>query len=136
MKTYIELSLTALLAVLIYEKPKSLIYFAHHTLGKLVLIGMVFIMAKYYGINAGIIASLITIVLFEHIREDFKNAKKKSSQKEGFAIINGKNEKNNYEISKTDILGLDRDLKMNAIRSFNSSSQEYRQCGKSNPFPK
>jgi len=134
MKTYIELSLTALLAVLIYEKPKSLIYFAHHTLGKLVLIGMVFIMAKYYGINAGIITSLITIVLFEHIREDFKNAKK--SQKEGFAMINGKKESLNYEISKTDILGLDRDLKMTAIRSFNSSSQEYRQCGKPSPFPK
>jgi hypothetical protein len=134
MKTYVELSLTALLAVLIYEKPKSLVYFAHHTLGKLVLIGMVFIMAKYYGINAGIITSLITIVLFEHIREDFNNAKK--SQKEGFAVINGKNESLNFEISKTDILGLDRDLKMNAIRLFNASSQESGRCGKSNPFPK
>jgi|TARA_B110000495_G_C23009361_1_gene596824 hypothetical protein len=136
MKTYIELSLTALLAVLIYEKPKSLIYFAHHTLGKLALIGMVFLMAKCYGINAGILTSLITIVLFEHIREDFNNVKKKSLQKEGFAVINGKMEKKNYEISKTDILGLDRDLKMTAIRSFNSSSQEYRHCGKSSPFPK
>ena len=134
MKTYVELSLTALLAVLIYEKPKSLVYFAHHTLGKLVLIGMVFIMAKYYGINAGILTSLITIVLFEHIREDFNNAKK--SQKEGFAVINGKNESLNFEISKTDILGLDRDLKMNAIRLFNASSQESGRCGKSNPFPK
>ena len=134
MKTYVELSLTALLAVLIYEKPKSLVYFAHHTLGKLVLIGMVFIMAKYYGINAGIITSLITIVLFEHIREDFNTAKK--SQKEGFAVINGKNESLNFEISKTDILGLDRDLKMNAIRLFNASSQESGRCGKSNPFPK
>ena len=134
MKTYVELSLTALLAVLIYEKPKSLVYFAHHTLGKLVLIGMVFIMAKYYGINAGILTSLITIVLFEHIREDFNNAKK--SRKEGFAVINGKNESLNFEISKTDILGLDRDLKMNAIRLFNASSQESGRCGKSNPFPK
>jgi hypothetical protein len=134
MKIYIELGLTALLAVLIYEKPTQLLHLAHNTLGKILLMAIVLLIAKYHGINAGIISALIVIVLFEHVKEDFSI--KKSSKKEGFAVINGKLEKKNFEVSKKDMVGFDRDLKISAIRSFNASSQESGRCGKSTPFPK
>jgi len=63
MKTYVELGLAALLAVLVYEKPKFLTNATNTTLGKVVMIVTVGLLAKLYGINAGILAAIIMIAL-------------------------------------------------------------------------
>ena len=56
MKTYVELGLAALLAVLIYEKPAFLVNMANSTLGIVVMIVTVAVLAKQFGINAGLLA--------------------------------------------------------------------------------
>ena len=55
MKTYVELGLAALLAVLIYEKPAFLVNIANSTLGIIVMIVAVGVLAKQFGINAGVV---------------------------------------------------------------------------------
>ena len=69
MKTYVELGLAALLAVLVYEKPAFLVQMANSTLGILVMIVLVGIVAKQFGINAGLLGSVILILLLESHRE-------------------------------------------------------------------
>ena len=54
MKTYVELGLAALLAVLVYEKPAFLVNMANSTLGIVVMIVTVAVLAKQFGINAGL----------------------------------------------------------------------------------
>ena len=63
MKTYVELGLAALLAVLVYEKPAFLVQMADSTLGILVMIVLVGVVAKQFGINAGLLGSVILILL-------------------------------------------------------------------------
>ena len=69
MKTYVELGLAALLAVLVYEKPTFLIKMTNSTLGILIMIVSVGVIAKQFGINAGLLASIILILLLESRRE-------------------------------------------------------------------
>ena len=69
MKTYVEIGLAALLAVLVYEKPEFLVNTANTTLGKVALIVVVGLLAKQYGINAGILAAIIVILLQDSNRE-------------------------------------------------------------------
>ena len=69
MKTYVELGLAALLAVLVYEKPAFLVKMANSTLGIFVMIVLVGIVAKQFGINAGLLGSVILILLLESHRE-------------------------------------------------------------------
>jgi len=69
MKTYVEIGLAALLAVLVYEKPEFLVNTANTTLGKVALIVIVGLLAKQYGINAGILAAIIVILLQDSNRE-------------------------------------------------------------------
>ena len=69
MKTYVELGLAALLAVLVYERPKFLVNTANTTLGIVIMIVIVGLLAKQYGINAGLLAAIIMILLQESHRE-------------------------------------------------------------------
>ena len=78
MKTYVELGLAALLAVLVYEKPKFLTNATNTTLGKVVMIVTVGLLAKLYGINAGILAAIIMIVLQDSNIEGFTKTEKGS----------------------------------------------------------
>jgi len=73
MKTYVELGLAALLAVLIYEKPAFLVNIANSTLGIIVMIVAVGVLAKQFGINAGLLAAIIMIMLLESHRENLAN---------------------------------------------------------------
>ena len=66
---YIELGLATLLAVLIYEKPLFLMRFISSTLGKIIMILMVGILAKQVSLNSGILAAIIMIILMEHFKE-------------------------------------------------------------------
>ena len=69
MKTYVELGLAALLAVLVYERPKFLVNTANTTLGIVIMIVIVGLLAKQYGINAGLLAAIIMILLQDSHRE-------------------------------------------------------------------
>lgn len=69
MKTYVELGLAALLAVLVYERPKFLVNTANTTLGIVIMIVIVGLLAKQYGINAGLLAAIIMILLQESHKE-------------------------------------------------------------------
>ena len=69
MKRYVELGLAALLAALIYEKPNFLLRATHSTLGKIILIIIVGLLSKQFGLNAGLLAAIIMIVLLETNRE-------------------------------------------------------------------
>ena len=75
MKTYVELGLAALLAVLVYEKPAFLVNMANSTLGIVVMIVTVAVLAKQFGINAGLLAAIIMILLQESYREGAQGAK-------------------------------------------------------------
>ena len=69
MKTYVELGLAALLAVLVYERPNFLVNTANTTLGIVIMIVIVGLLAKQYGINAGLLAAIIMILLQESHKE-------------------------------------------------------------------
>jgi len=71
MKTYVELGLAALLAVLVYERPTFLVNTANTTLGIVIMIVIVGLLAKQYGINAGLLAAIIMIILQESYKEGF-----------------------------------------------------------------
>jgi hypothetical protein len=73
MKTYVELGLAALLAVLVYERPEFLVNAANTTLGIVIMIVIVGLLAKQYGINAGLLAAIIMILLQEARREGFSS---------------------------------------------------------------
>jgi len=73
MKTYVEIGLAALLAVLVYEKPAFLVNIANSTLGKIIMIIIVGVVAKQFGINAGLLAAVIMILLQESHREGLTN---------------------------------------------------------------
>ena len=73
MKTYVEIGLAALLAVLVYEKPAFLVNIANSTLGKIIMIIIVGVVAKQFGINAGLLAAVIMILLQESHREGLAN---------------------------------------------------------------
>ena len=183
MKTYIELGLAALLAVVIYEKPSFLLKIVNSTLGKAILIVTIGIIAKQFGINAGLLAAVIFIVLQETTREGLSDAtsignassknigcnkkgctvdgdcaacskafpKKtnqdgtpkqcncKSSCKDGTCkcdcvsnVISANEaekhapaEKERFQSSGTDQIGLGRQLKINALQRKNSASQQW-----------
>ena len=83
MKTYVELGLAALLAVLVYEKPTFLVSTANSTLGIIVMIAIVGILAKLYGINAGLLADVIMILLQDSYKEGNKNLCSEEQFKKG-----------------------------------------------------
>jgi len=88
MKTYVELGLAALLAVLVYERPKFLVNTANTTLGIVIMIVIVGLLAKQYGINAGLLAAIIMILLQESHREGLSSTEgnKKTTLEKGKAI--------------------------------------------------
>ena len=88
MKTYVELGLAALLAVLVYERPAFLVNTANTTLGIVIMIVIVGLLAKQYGINAGLLAAIIMILLQESHKEGLSSTKgdKKASLEKGILI--------------------------------------------------
>ena len=86
MKTYVELGLAALLAVLVYERPKFLVNTANTTLGIVIMIVIVGLLAKQYGINAGLLAAIIMILLQESHREGLSSIDKKATLERGMLI--------------------------------------------------
>ena len=72
MKTYVELSLVALLIALLYQPPQSLTFFAKSVLGKAALIILTIMIASQFGVNAGLLSALITIVLLNNNKEGFE----------------------------------------------------------------
>jgi len=85
MKTYVEMGLTSLLAVLIYERPSFLVKSANTTLGKIIMIIIVGLLAKQYGINSGILAAIIMIMLQDSLNEGFDGFYGKGSKDTGCA---------------------------------------------------
>ena len=88
MKTYVELGLAALLAVLVYERPTFLVNTANTTLGIVIMIVVVGLLAKQYGINAGLLAAIIMILLQESHREGLSSTEgnKKATLEKGRAL--------------------------------------------------
>ena len=88
MKTYVELGLAALLAVLVYERPTFLVNTANTTLGIVIMIVIVGLLAKQYGINAGLLAAIIMILLQDSHREGLSSTEGdiKPSLETGMAI--------------------------------------------------
>ena len=86
MKTYVELGLAALLAVLVYERPKFLVNTANTTLGIVIMIVIVGLLAKQYGINAGLLAAIIMILLQESHREGLSSTGDKATLEKGMLI--------------------------------------------------
>lgn len=150
MKTYVELGLAALLAVFIYEKPHFLLKIVDNTLGKFLMVLLIAIIAKQFGINAGLLAAVIFIVLQESNKENFKenmidcgkcdekdkecwktcNVSDKDNKqhgddgKERMTNINGKLQPADFPVTGTDQIGRDRMVKINALNSKNAASQQ------------
>lgn len=66
MKTYVELSLVAVLIVLLYQPPTAVIDFAKSGLGKAVLIIAIVAISHQFGMNAGLLSAIIGVVLLNH----------------------------------------------------------------------
>jgi len=75
MRSYVELGLTAILIIVIYKSPSFLVSMVHSTLGKLVAIITVGLLAKHCGLNAGLLAAITMIVLLETNKEGFENSR-------------------------------------------------------------
>ena len=69
MKTYIELSLVAILIVLLYQPPVSVTLFAKSVLGKALLIIAIVVVSHQFGMNAGLLTAIIVVVLLNHTVE-------------------------------------------------------------------
>lgn len=73
MKGITELTLGAILLVLVYDKPTALTEFANSILGKVILIVMVSCVAKARGITAGLLAAMVMVLLMHTSIEDITN---------------------------------------------------------------
>ena len=69
MKTYVELSLVAILIVLLYQPPISVTLFAKSVLGKALLIIAIVATSHQFGMNAGLLSAIIVVVLLNHTAE-------------------------------------------------------------------
>ena len=69
MKTYVELSLVAILIVLLYQPPISVTLFAKSVLGKALLIMAIVVTSHFFGMNAGLLTAIIVVVLLNHTVE-------------------------------------------------------------------
>ena len=69
MKTYVELSLVAILIVLLYQPPISVTLFAKSVLGKALLIMAIVATSHFFGMNAGLLTAIIVVVLLNHTVE-------------------------------------------------------------------
>lgn len=69
MKTYVELSLVAILIVLLYQPPISVTLFAKSVLGKALLIMAIVANSHFFGMNAGLLTAIIVVVLLNHTVE-------------------------------------------------------------------
>ena len=72
-----ELVLLAILLTFLYEKPDFLVHFANGTLGKLITVIAVILISHSHGLNAGILAAIIVIVLQHTWLEEPNNKEKK-----------------------------------------------------------
>jgi hypothetical protein len=135
MKTYVELGLVALLTVLVYEKPKFLANAANTTLGIVIMIVSVGLLAKQYGINSGLLAAIIMILLqesdgFSRIIQSGEKHYLDQSQLHG----SGEDEYVNdlkpakFPVTGADQIGLSRRLKTNALNATMSASQQVNGC--------
>ena len=70
----VELILVATLLLLMYEKPRALVDFSHTTLGKIVMILMIVVVAKMRGLVGGLLAALIMVVLMHTFKESLTGA--------------------------------------------------------------
>ena len=66
MKTYVELSLVAVLIVLLYQPPTAITDFAKSGLGKAILIIMIVAISHQFGMNAGLLSAIIGVVLLNN----------------------------------------------------------------------
>lgn len=66
MKTYVELSLVAVLIVLLYKPPTAVTDFAKSGLGKAILIIMIVAISHQFGMNAGLLSAIIGVVLLNN----------------------------------------------------------------------
>ena len=192
MKLYVELGLAALLAVLVYEKPNFLINTVNTTLGKIIMIVTVGLLAKQFGLNAGLLAAIIMVLLLDTHKEIFEPNQKNmhrgeklpntigkdvgedcSTSKdcgpceklcrktknelgkpkacacnsscssltgkcvascaegecsEGYTNINNALQPSSFPVTGTDQIGLSRMLKINALQSKMSASQQANGC--------
>jgi hypothetical protein len=69
MKTYVELSLVAVLIALLYQPSNSVTLFAKSVLGKAALIIAIVVISHQFGMNAGLLTAIIAVVLLNHTIE-------------------------------------------------------------------
>lgn len=58
-----EVILVTILLVLLYEKPEFLVRFSNSTLGKIFSVLLIVVVSQYHGLSAGILSTLIILVL-------------------------------------------------------------------------
>lgn len=71
MKYNVEIILVAILLALLYDKPEFLVRFSNSTLGKLLTVVLIVLISQSSGLNAGLLAALIVIVLRQTWKEGF-----------------------------------------------------------------
>lgn len=69
MKFYIELTISAILLLLVFDKPAYVTEMSNTMIGKTVLVVAVACVAKYRGLGAGLMAALIMLILLHDGRE-------------------------------------------------------------------
>ena len=83
-----EVILVTILLVLLYEKPEFLVRFSNSTLGKICSVVLIVGVSQYHGLSAGILSTLIILVL-------------RNTWLEGNALMNEKIKLNSTKIAKT-----------------------------------
>lgn len=71
MKNYIELSLVAILIALLYQPPTAITHFVKSGLGKSALLVLVVVISHLFGMNSGLLAAIIAVVLLNNVNENF-----------------------------------------------------------------
>ena len=72
MKNYIELSLVAILIALLYQPPTAITHFVKSGLGKSALLVLVVVISHLFGMNSGLLAAIIAVVLLNNVNENFE----------------------------------------------------------------
>ena len=93
MNFLVELILVAILLLFMYEKPRFLVDFANSTLGKVIMVIIVVMVAKTKGLVGGLLAALILVILLHSYKEGLVSTpddKKTSQVKKGGIVARKK----------------------------------------------
>ena len=89
MKNYIELSLVAILIALLYQPPTAITHFVKSGLGKSALLVLVVVISHLFGMNSGLLAAIIAVVLLNNVNENFDNKATHNNESTGHEESHG-----------------------------------------------